>query len=152
MSWSSLHASQHCSHTSDSVHHWHWSTPCVSDEGSLDCNLILCFNQNCCSNFHWTFPDPQQFSFSKNSGNETSNRLQGYIHSNLTICNFHNYKLRILNLQFSSIVKTPTQLHRNLNPTVVGGWTRKWLGKPPNPHKLHVWYISAVPGTILTKL
>ena len=24
-----------------------------------------------------------------------------------------------------TIVKTPTQLQRNLNPSVVGGWTRK---------------------------
>ena len=27
--------------------------------------------------------------------------------------------------QVSNIVKTPTQLQRNLNPTIVGGWTRK---------------------------
>ena len=32
------------------------------------------------------------------------------------------------------VVKTPTQLQRNLNPTVVGGWTWKWLCKPhPTP-------------------
>ena len=32
------------------------------------------------------------------------------------------------------IVKTPTQLQGNLNPTVVGGWTWKWLCKHHPPH------------------
>ena len=35
---------------------------------------------------------------------------------------------------FYFIVKTPTQLQHNLNPTVVGGWTRKWLWTPPTHH------------------
>ena len=33
--------------------------------------------------------------------------------------------LLIKSIRMGLIVKTPTQLQRNLNPTVVGGWTRK---------------------------
>ena len=41
------------------------------------------------------------------------------------------------------IVKTPTQLQRNLNPTIVGGWTWKWLCIPPTPTETQCpYYLS----------
>ena len=134
MSWSSLHASQHCSHTSDSVHHWHWSTPCVSDEGSLDCNLILCFNQNCCSNFHWTFPDPQQFSFSRNSGNETSNRLQGYT---FQFDNLQFSQLQIANFEFTIFINCQNPNSTTSKPQPNCSWrldTKMTVQTTPLPH------------------
>ena len=51
------------------------------------------------------------------------------------------------------IVKTPTQLQRNLNPTIVGGWTpTPPHPTQPTPQKLNVRNISAVTAPILAKL
>ena len=59
----------------------------------------------------------------------TSNLLQTY---SKTLPNIsHSYSELTENLVL--VVKTPTQLQRNLNPTAVGGWTRKWLCKPHPP-------------------
>ena len=42
------------------------------------------------------------------------------------MCNPFCYSILAMAIRpLDNIVKTPTQLQRNLNPTVVGGWTRK---------------------------
>ena len=47
--------------------------------------------------------------------------------------NFHIFWQRL----WIQIVKTPTQLQRNLNPTIVGGLTWKWLCTPHHPTPPH---------------
>ena len=50
-----------------------------------------------------------------------------------------------------NIVTTPTQLQRNLNTTIVGGWTWKWLCKPHHHPPTHTNSISAISQLLLAQ-
>ena len=154
MSWSSLHASQHCSHTSDSVHHWHWSTPCVSDEGSLDCNLILCFNQNCCSNFIGHF---QILSSSPSVEILVMRQVIDYKVIYIPIWQFS--QLQIANFEFTIFINCQNPNSTTSKPQPNCSWrldTKMTVQTPPppptHPHKLNFSNISAITYPILTKL
>ena len=48
------------------------------------------------------------------------------------------FVLKYSSSSFDIVVKTPTQLQHNLNPTILGVWTRKWLCKPHHRNSMSV--------------
>ena len=83
--------------------------------------------------FHWTFPDPQQFSFSRNSGNETSNRLQGYT---FQFDNLQFSQLQIVNFEFTIFINCQNPNSTTSKPQPNCSWrldTKMTVQTPPPP-------------------